>query len=184
MINYEIETELRANLSSDEKLIWTGKPKTGIVFRNSDFFMIPFSFFWAGSVAVWEAGAISSGAPLFFKLWGIPFIVVGIYFTLGRFFVDAKKRAHTIYGITSDRIIIKSGIFRREVKSLNIKTLSDISMTQKKDNSGTINLTATDLRYSMMQGIEWPGAKQPPRLELIDDVKSVYDIIIKLQNKN
>ena len=35
-----------------------------------------------------------------------------------------------------------------------------------------------------MQGIEWPGAKQPPRLELIDDVKSVYDIIIKLQNKN
>jgi len=39
------------------------------------------------------------------------------------------------------------------------------------------------MRDSMMQGMEWPGAKQPPRLEFIEDVKSVYDKIIDLQRQ-
>lgn len=30
MTNYDIENELKPSLSSDEKLIWTGKPKTGL----------------------------------------------------------------------------------------------------------------------------------------------------------
>ena len=184
MTNFDLEEELRPNLSSGEKLIWTGKPKTGIVFRSSDVFMIPFSLLWGGFALFWETGVIATGAPFFFKLWGIPFVLVGIYITVGRFFVDAKKRANTIYGITSDRIIIKSGIFSREIKSLNIRTLSDITISQKADNSGTITLGPTDIRYSMMQGMEWPGAKQSPRLEFIEDVKTVYDKIIDLQRRN
>jgi Bacterial PH domain len=183
MTNYDLEEELRPNLSSGEKLIWTAKPKTGIVFRSSDIFMIPFSLIWAGFALFWETSAIASGAPFFFKLWGIPFVLVGLYITIGRFFVDAKKRANTIYGITPDRIIIKSGIFSKDVKSLNIRTLSDITINQKSDNSGTITLGPTDLRYSMMQGMEWPGAKQQPRLEFIEDVKNVYDKIIDLQKQ-
>jgi hypothetical protein len=34
-----------------------------------------------------------------------------------------------------------------------------------------------------MQGMEWPGIKQPLRLEFIEDVKSVYDKIIDLQRQ-
>ena len=181
MTNYDIENELKPNLSSDEKLIWTGRPKTGIVFRSSDAFLIPFSLLWGGFAIFWETSVIATGAPFFFKLWGIPFVLVGLYITVGRFFVDAKKRANTIYGITSDRIIIKSGIFSQDIKSLNIRTLSDITISQKADNSGSITLGATDFRYAMMQGMEWLSVKQPPRLEFIEDVKSVYDKIINLQ---
>ena len=144
MINYEIENELRPDLSSDEKLIWTGKPKTGIVFRSSDVFLIPFSLFWAGFAVFWETSVLATDAPFFFKLWGIPFVLVGLYITVGRFFLDAKKRANTIYGITNDRIIIKTGLFSREIKSLNIRTLSDITINQKADNSGTITLGPSD----------------------------------------
>ena len=182
MINYELEEDLRPNLSQGEKLIWTGKPRTGIVFRSSDIYMIPFSLLWGGFALFWETTVVASGA-LFFMLWGIPFVLVGLYMIIGRFFVDAKKRANTVYGITADRIIIKSGVFRRDIKSLNIRTLSDITLTQKADNSGTITLGPTDYRYSMMQGMEWPGVKQPPRLELIEDVKTVYDKIIELQRQ-
>lgn len=183
MTNHDIENELRPNLSSDEKLIWTGRPKTGIVFRGSDIFLIPFSLLWAGFAFFWEITVVTSGAPFFFKLWGIPFVLVGLYITVGRFFVDARKRANTVYGITSDRIIIKSGIFSSEVKSLNIKTLSDITLHQKADNSGTITLGPTDYRHSMMQGMDWPGVAQPPRFEFIQDVKSVYNKIIELQRQ-
>ena len=183
MTNYDIENELRENLSSGEKLIWAGKPKTGILLRSSDTFLIPFSLLWGGFSVFWETSVITTDATVFFKLWGIPFVLVGIYITIGRFFIDAKKRANTIYGITTDRIIIKSGIFSSEIKSLNIKTLSDITINQKSDNSGTITLGPSGMRYSMMQGVEWQGTKQPPRLEFIEDVKSVYDKIIDLQRQ-
>lgn len=183
MTNYDVENELKPNLSSDEKLIWAGKPKTGIVFRSSDLFLIPFSLLWGGFAIFWETNVFMTDAPFFFKLWGIPFVLVGLYITVGRFFLDARKREKTIYGITPDRIIIKTGIFSTEIKSLNIRTLSDITIDQKEDYSGTITLGPTDFRYAMMQGMEWPGAKQPPRLELIKDVKSVYDKIIDLQRQ-
>jgi hypothetical protein len=183
MINYGIENELRPLLLADEKLIWTGKPKTGIVFRNSDVFLIPFSLFWAGFAVFWETSVLATGAPLPFALFGIPFIVVGLYITVGRFFLDARKRARTIYGITNDRIIISTGIFSTEVKSLNIRTLSDITISQKADYSGSITLGPTDLSTTMLRGMEWPGIKQAPRLECIEDVKSVYDKIIALQRQ-
>ena len=170
-------------MSSGEKLIWTGRPKSGIVFRGSDAFLIPFSLLWGGFAIFWEARVIGTGGPFFFKLWGIPFVLVGLYITVGRFFVDAKKRANTIYGMTQDRIIIKSGIFSRDIKSLNIRTISDITFNQTPANRGTITLGPTDFRYSMMQGMEWPGAKQPPRLEFIEDVKFVYDKIIDIQRQ-
>ncbi len=107
MINYEAENELRSNLSSDEKLIWTGKPKTGIIFRSVDAYLIPFSLLWGALALFWETSAITSGAPLPAVLLGIPFVLVGLYIAIGRFFVDAKRRANTIYGITQDRIIIR-----------------------------------------------------------------------------
>jgi hypothetical protein len=96
MIDYDIINELRPNVSSDEKLIWTGKPKTGIILRSSDAFLIPFSLLWGGFAIFWESSVVATGARFFFKLWGIPFVLVGLYITVGRFFVDAKKRANTV----------------------------------------------------------------------------------------
>jgi hypothetical protein len=183
MTNYDVENELRSNLSSGEKLIWAGKPKTGIMFRSSDAFLIPFSLLWAGFAVFWETSVMTTEAPLFFKLFGIPFVLAAIYITIGRFFIDAKKRANTIYGITTDRIIIKSGLFSSEIKSLSIKSLSDITINQKSDNSGTITLGPTDMIFSTMNGVAYSGTKQAPRLEFIEDVKSVYDIIIDLQRQ-
>lgn len=181
MTTYDIEMDLKSNLTANEKLVWVGKPKTGILLRPSDTFLIPFSIFWAGFAIFWEAAVVGGGAPFLFKLWGIPFVFVGLYITIGRFFVDAKKRGNTVYGITNDRIIIKSGIFSQEIKSLNIRSISDITFNQKNDNSGTIMLGPTDARSNMMQGMAWPGVKQPNSLEFIEDVKSVYDKIIALQ---
>lgn len=183
MLDYDIENELRPHLISGEKLTWTGKPKTGIILRGSDAFLIPFSLLWCGFAIFWESTVVFTGAPFFFKLWGIPFVAVGLYITVGRFFVDAKKRAGTRYGLTEDRVIIKSGLFSKNVKSFNIKAVADISYKEKADGSGTITLGTADPRYAMMEGVEWPGAKQPPRLELIDDVKTVYDKLIAIQRQ-
>jgi uncharacterized membrane protein YdbT with pleckstrin-like domain len=114
------------------------QPKKRIVFRTADIYLIPFSLLWCGFAIFWMISAAKGS--IFFAMFGIPFVVVGLIFVFGRFIIDAKLRENTYYGITEDRIIIKSGVFRKSVKSLNIKTLSDIEFDEKSDGSGTINI--------------------------------------------
>ena len=78
-MEYETTQKLENELSSDESLLWSGRPKQGIVLRASDTFMIPFSLLWGGFAFFWEYSAYKSGAPPFFLLFGGAFVLVGIY---------------------------------------------------------------------------------------------------------
>jgi len=181
MIDLAIQNELRAELGNNEVLLWTGRPPVGIHFILSDLFLIPVSLLWFGFVIVWELIVLVKGAPFFFLMWGLPFLLMGFYISIGRFFVDSYKRRNTIYAITHDRILIKTGFFSRKVKSLNIKKLSNITFKIKKNGSGTIVFGRENGRYIRLQGADWPGRKQTPRFESIPDVKKAYDIIIENQ---
>ena len=151
----------------------------------ADAFLIPFSLMWGGFAIFWETTVIIQGAPFFFMLWGIPFVVVGLYLILGRFWVDAKRRAKTYYGVTSERVIIISGLFRRSIKSLNIDTLTDLSLTEKGDRSGAITLGPTNPWHGWVGGSNWPGAAQysSPTLEWIDNARHVYETIRDAQRE-
>jgi Bacterial PH domain len=179
----ELENELRPFLGTGEKLVWTGKPKEGVRLRAADTVLIPFSLLWGGFAIFWESTVITTRAPLLFKLFGIPFVLVGLYMIFGRFIVDAVRRKKTVYGITGDRVIIKSGILTPTIKSLNIRTISDISFIQKNDGSGTIILGPTVPVADKMRGFSWTGGSAVPELELIADVKMVYDKLINIQRQ-
>ena len=183
-IDPDLATQLRPNLSKDEKLLWTGQPKTGILFRSTDVFIIPFSLMWGGFAIFWELSVIRTRI-LLFELWGIPFVLVGLFMIVGRFFYDAKKRGNTIYGITDDRIIIKSGAFSSSsIQSLNIKTLTGFSFREKTDGTGTILLGPSN-QFSMLNGSGWPArGQQAPRLEFIPEARKVYELIVSLQRQN
>lgn len=181
-MDFTLSTELQQHLDANEKLLWTGQPKKGIVFRTADIFLIPFSLLWCGFAIFWFTTALNSGAPFFFALFGLPFVAIGLIFVFGRFLIDAKQRDKTVYGLTSDRIIIKSGIFRTSVKSLNIRTLSDIEYSEKSDGTGTINFGPKNPYMIWGNGMNWwPGMKASPSLDLIPEVRKVYNQIIELQ---
>ncbi|MFT5648153.1 MAG: hypothetical protein ACI976_002849, partial [Aureispira sp.] len=100
---------LQKHLSKREKIIWAERPKQGIIFRSSDGCLIPFSFAWGGFTIFWEVMVLTIGAPIFMALFGIPFVLIGLYLIFGRFFHDMYIRRKMIYGLTEKQIIIKRG---------------------------------------------------------------------------
>ena len=124
MMDHATEQEMTRELSPTERLLWAGRPLNGLRFRPADVFLIPFSLLWGGFAIFWEWSVFNSNAPFLFLLWGIPFVLVGLYFIVGRFVVDARQREKTCYGVTNERVIIVSGIFSRKVKTLSLRTLS------------------------------------------------------------
>ena len=153
--------------------------------RTSDVFMVPFSLLWGGFVLFWEALALMGGIwPMAF--FGLPFVVMGVHLLVGRFWIDARRRARTIYGVSNERIIIASGVFSRKVKSLNLRTLSDVSLTEKPDGSGTITFGPVHAMTAALAGMSWPGmdASAVACLELIENAREVYEIIRNAQKED
>jgi hypothetical protein len=175
------KVKIQDELYSNEVLLWSGQPSSGIRFRASDLFVIPFSLLWGGFACFWEGSVISHGIS-FFALWGIPFVLVGNYMVWGRFLVDAWQRSNSFYAVTNQRIIIISGLLNRKVKSLNLNTLFDISMDQKSDGSGTITFGPSQ-PFSRVYIASWPGVDHStPSFEMIAEVKEVYKIIHDVQH--
>ena len=102
----EAETVMRTHLFPGEKLLWSGRPRQGLVLRPIDMFLVPMTLGWVGFAILWQAKLLDlqKSAP-FLSIVGIPFVVVVLYFLVVRFIMDAKKRANTCYGVTDGRII-------------------------------------------------------------------------------
>jgi hypothetical protein len=168
----ELQQEISRELTGGERLLWSGQPRQGLMVRASDAVVIPFSLFWAGFAFFWEATALRENTPLLFKLWGIPFVLIGIYFVAGRFFADAWMRKRTAYGVTNQRVIIVTTFRKRNVQSIALRSVPETSLSESGDGSGTITL-----------GPAFVGRRGPasPKLEGIQRVRSVYDMICEAQ---
>jgi hypothetical protein len=180
-----LQNLIQRELNSSERLLWTGAPRQGVRLRSSDAFMIPFSLLWGGFAIFWEFTAIrhtpvhAGGAPSsFLALWGIPFVLAGLYLMVGRFFADAFQRARTAYAVTDQRILVLTTTWNKHVKSVPLQSLPQMSLTEKSDGSGTI-VFGPEPPYQRLTGGGWPGTNRQlaPAFELIERVRSVYDLI-------
>ena len=183
--NVKAQHEIGDILEPRERLIWTGVPKRGLQLRISDAFLIPFSIFWGGFAIFWEMSAIRSGAPTFIVLFGVPFVLIGLYLIIGRFFWDARARANTVYGLTNLRAIIISGVVTKTTSSVLLQNLTDISIRTRANGEGTIVLGRPNPFYGWWGRPSWPGADgyAPPSFELISDARRVYELILKTQRE-
>jgi hypothetical protein len=180
-----IHQEIRRELSLSEQVLWYGQPRQGLVVRGTDAFLIPFSLLWCGVAIFWEMAVLEApNAPDFFALWGLPFVGVGVYMVIGRFFAEAKLRGRTYYAVTNERVLIVSGLLSRQVKSLSLRTLSDISLTEDTRGDGSISFGGGSTPASLFGGMSvWPGsdAHVGPRFDLIPTTKSVFEVIRNAQ---
>ena len=172
-------------LSSGERVLWRGRPRGGLRLRSTDIYFIPFTLFWGGFAVFWEAMALfkvpKNNAPgLLFQIFGIPFVLFGLYLIFGRFFVDAKMRESAEYAVTNRRAIIVSGIFSRSVRSINLETTPEITLSERPDRSGTITFGSPPAYgRSGQRDLLFPGMSGQAAFDMIDDARTVYDIIEK-----
>jgi len=151
--------------------------------RGSDALMIPFSLFWAGFAFFWEWSVIQSGAPLLFRLWGIPFVAIGVYIVVGRFFVDSWQRSRTHYAVTNERILIVDGIRKITVRYAQLSGLADMSLTEHSNGTGTITFGSSSVPAMFRSLSSWPGVRERLGLQfdVVADAKVIFDLIRNAQ---
>lgn len=175
--------ELRQILLPGERILWEGQPYTGLILRPIEVFLIPFSLLWGGFVVFWNVsvwGGDQNSLDLFFKLFGLPFLIAGLYVTFGRFLIDAIIRKKLRYAVTNRRILIYKDGRRSAVKSMDIRRLPSIDLSERSNGTGTIRFgAAMSLFNGQNFGIWQPTFDATPQFLRIANVRFVYELIQK-----
>jgi hypothetical protein len=111
-------------LIDGETVVWSGRPAQGLLFTSRDWLLIPFSFIWCGFAIFWETSVLQTNAPLFMKLFGAAFVLIGLYFVAGRFLLDAWVRSGTQYAVTRKRVLIARSWPYRQVYRIEPQSLA------------------------------------------------------------
>ena len=89
-----------------EELVWTGRPDPAKHLTAADAYLVPFTLLWTGLSVSLLGTALARGAPLSTALFGLPFVVVGVYIVVGRFMYKASRKRRTVYGLTEGRALV------------------------------------------------------------------------------
>jgi len=103
------------SLQPGERLLWSGQPQRHPFFVAGDVLAVPFSLLWLGFVSFWLWSVWVMDAPVFFRIWGIPFVAFGLYQAFVRPVLRWIRLRATRYAITSRRMIemVDRPLFKR-----------------------------------------------------------------------
>ena len=174
-----VPSSITARLLPGEKVVWWGWPAQGLMLRPRDALLIPFSLLWGGFAIFWETLALRGKAPFPFALFGVPFVLVGLFMIAGRFVVDAWLRRRLTYALTDRRIlIVRSGSFPA-LKSLNLDGLSETDVSEQANGRGTIRFGPQAPMWGNRSSFgSWmPALDSTPQFLAIEDVQRVFATI-------
>jgi len=172
----------RSVVGADERLLWSGRPPRGLLFRGHDAVVMPAGIAVLAFSVFWVYQSINVHAPLAFVLWSVPIVASALYIVAGRFFVDAWHRANTYYGVTDQRVLFVSGARGSKVKSINLRAMVDVSLNEKPSGVGSIAFGTVEV--PVPTGFLRASPDPAPRnvFELIPNARSVYDLIRRAQS--
>jgi hypothetical protein len=181
---------LHSELLPGEQLLWTGQPDPSIIFTPFDFLLVPFSLIWGGFAIFWEItvlGLIPSmkpnpPPPVAFILFGIPFVFIGFYFIVGRFFYKNWKKKKTWYAVTDRRILIVTQGISSNCQTADLDSIPSVSKSIRKNGNGNIKFGNSSVLTSMYDntGMDFFGSfsgQSVPTFFDIKDAEEVYRLV-------
>lgn len=108
----------------------------------------------------------STGSMIVLIPFFLMFLGFGCFIAIGRFWFDIKMRAGTFYGVTSERVLIVSGLFDRKVQSLDLASLPELTFTETSNGAGSIEFESIASE-----------TRAPARFDQIERVREVYNMI-------
>ncbi|MCW6510666.1 PH domain-containing protein [Lichenifustis flavocetrariae] len=165
-----------------EEVVWWGRPRQGLLLTPRDALLIPFSLLWGGFAIFWETMVLRTEAPGFMALWGLPFVLVGLFLIFGRFFLDSWLRARIYYAVTKQRILIARSGPWPSFKALHLDRLPEVTLNEERAGRGTIRFGSSTRGWNSWNGRagagEWIAALDSrPQFLSIADAKRVFGII-------
>ena len=183
MIRPEDHSRWRPWLHSGERLLWSGRPKRGLVFRLADLYMVPLGLLWFALTVGLDSRDLLADAPWAFGPWAMLIGVVGLYLLAGRFVHDAFLRARLFYAVTDRRVLVlRTGRFRGGLKSIEIEYLPMLELRERSDGRGTLVFDPGDDRDiwgGRGAGHLSPAFADGARFYRIEQPRLVYDIVRK-----
>ncbi|WP_421935680.1 hypothetical protein [Phenylobacterium sp.] len=181
MIDPTIASRVQPYLRAGERITWTGRPPSGPRFHSRDVFLVPFSLLWGGFAIFWELSVLSTPGPGFFAIWGVPFVAIGLYMIIGRFFVDAWLRGRTVYALTTERALVLRTLVSEKLLS---GRLDAAVVERRNDGRGVLRFGGSPGSFSVFQsrGMGWDiwHPSLSDRVEFLDvqDVMTPYRLAI------
>jgi hypothetical protein len=184
---------IEPELLSGERILWTGQPRTSVIFHREDALLIPFSLLWGGFAVFWEASVLglwgnSKVGPWSFGIvWGIPFVVIGQYLIWGRFFYATWLKKRTHYAVTNRRVIVVQNGWKRQMASAYIDSLPTLIKESGAGEIGILRFAQTSStwsnrsRFSPWNGMSVDGI---PAFVDVDNVDSVYRLVSDQREKS
>ena len=176
--------KIRSELKPGESIVWTGQPDSVEYMKSSILgflFFIPwtaFSVFWIAFASGLEIPDFSKGGFAYFPLFGLPFLLIGIW-GLSSPLREKLKAKNVIYAITTQRVIIIEGFRSTTYRSYYPAQLKNIEKVQKSNAFGSIY-------FQLVPYIDANGGERYEKVRFIGipNVQAVENKIINLANGN
>jgi uncharacterized membrane protein len=179
------------HLSAGERVEWVGRPDPSRHFTRGDVFLIPFSIMWGGFAIFWEGSVLVGGGGPFFVLWGIPFVVIGLYFMFGRFIYKANRKRRTIYAVSNKRVMtIVRGRRGESVDATYLRSIPNISTSAVSNGRGSVEfgLSSPMAGWYANSGMEFFARSQMASSGIsfydIEDPRGVADLVERLRDED
>ena len=183
-----IDKTFPLDMLEGEEVLWKGQPCIYKYFSKNDFFLIPFSILWGGGAISWEVSVLNKyflnvgkeKTSLMFSLFGIPFVIMGLYLLFGRFIYKVKKKRKTWYIITNKRIMILCNFLGNNMTTLNIDAIHTLVKSVGKGGIGSIIFLNANGIQSIVQnaGLDLlPNFPENVAFYDVADVASVHQLM-------
>jgi hypothetical protein len=165
-------------LLAGERIVWSGRPATGVMFTPRDFFLVPFSVVWIGFAVVWTGAVAFSEAGLGFVFYGLVFVSIGVAIMGGRFFLDAWLRSGTRYALTDRRVLISRPRPFGDFIAVSLDRLPDARLTEGKGGRGSIRFGQSTSFFGTMGFSIWvPALDSTPQFVAVPEARRVFDLV-------